>query len=183
MEIYSFKKGKSEDNKEIFTKAYDDYIDQIYRFIYFKVGNKEEAQDLSSAVFLKTWDYMSRNKIRIKTLRALVYKIARNTVIDYYRGKSMAQDSMETLEEGANIIDEEQDVVKSTELSIDMALLKECLDELKDEYREVIVLRFTEELSISEISAILEKPKGSTRVLIFRALKALRELTDQKIKK
>lgn len=180
--ISGSKKDKSGENKEIFTRAYDDYIDQIYRFVYFKVGSKEEAQDLTSAVFLKTWDYINKNKIRKKTLRALIYKIARNAVIDYYRGRSMTQNNMESLDEGLNIIDERQDMIKSIELSMDMTLISESLGELKDEYREVIILRFTEELSISEISSILEKSKGNTRVLLFRALKALRELTDQKIK-
>jgi len=81
--LYSRIKNK---DRQAFVKAYDLYVDQIYRFIYFKVGNKEEAEDLSSAVFLKIWSYLQENNIiDSKTLRSLLYKIARNIIIDHYR--------------------------------------------------------------------------------------------------
>ena len=71
---------------------YDLYTDSIYRYIYFKVGQDEEARDLTSEVFLKAWNYIQDNKITdYKTLKALFYKIARNLVIDHYRRKSNNQ--------------------------------------------------------------------------------------------
>jgi RNA polymerase sigma-70 factor (ECF subfamily) len=170
-------RGKEKKEKEVFIKAYDQYVDQIYRFVYFKVGNPEEAQDLTSTIFLKTWDYIQNNKINHKTLRALIYKIARNSVIDFYRGKSSYQD-IGNLENAVNIIDEKQDIARRAELTSDLLLLEKSLLKLKDEYREVIILRFTEELSIREIAGILDKSRGSTRVLIYRALKALREIIN-----
>ena len=71
------------------------------------------------------------------------------------------------------------------ELKTDLLVLETKLPELKDEYREVIILRFVNELSIKEVAEILDKSKGNTRVLIFRALKALKELleNDEKINK
>lgn len=164
--------------KEIFIKAYDKHMDQIYRFVYFKVGNQEDAQDLTSAIFLKTWDYIQKNKIKTKTLRALIYKIARNTIIDFYRVKS-AKGIDSNLENALNISDEKQNIQKSMELKFDLVIVEKKLMELKDEYREVIILRFTEGFSISEIANVLEKTKGNTRVLIYRALKALREIINQ----
>ncbi|NIA18425.1 MAG: sigma-70 family RNA polymerase sigma factor [Actinobacteria bacterium] len=167
--------------KEIFINAYDEYFDQIYRFIYFKVGNAEDAQDLTSAAFLKAWNYVKDNKIKNKTLRALIYKIARNTVIDFYRSKTAGgQNSaaISSLNGAINIADEKQDIISQAELASDMSLVEKGMMELKDEYREIIILRFTEELSISEIARILEKPKGNVRVLTYRALKALRDVLD-----
>src|SRR3989338_7108037 len=80
--FYKIKKN----DKQAFVKAYDLYIDQLYRFIYFKVGSREEAEDLCSAVFLKTWNYILENSLKErKTLKALLYKIARNLIIDHYR--------------------------------------------------------------------------------------------------
>ncbi len=61
-------------------------------------------------------------------------------------------------------------------MSSDIKLIESKLLELKDEYQEVIILRYVDELSISEISEIMEKPKGNVRVLLHRSLKALREL-------
>lgn len=75
--------------------------------------------------------------------------------------------------------DEKQDVVKALEISSEFELVRAKMMSLKDEYREVVALRFVEELSIGEIADILEKSNGSTRVLIHRALKALKELMSE----
>lgn len=170
-------------DRQAFIKAYDLYIEPIYRFIYFKVGGKEEAQDLTSAVFLKTWNYIQNNSLKDrKTLKALIYKIARTTVIDFYRENSVKKNILigdETVAE-IDLIDERQDLVKKTELDSDISLIEKKLPELKDEYREIIILRFIEELSISEIAEILDKSKGNIRILTYRALKALRELLESK---
>jgi len=78
-------KLKNQD-KEAFIKVYDAYVKDVYRFVYFKVGKEEEAQDLTSMIFLKSWNYIQTNTLSdSKTLRALVYKIARTSIIDYYR--------------------------------------------------------------------------------------------------
>jgi RNA polymerase sigma-70 factor (ECF subfamily) len=175
-----FSKVKKKD-KEAFVEAYDLYIDQIFRFVYFKVGDKEEASDLTSAVFLKTWNYIQDNSVEnIKTLRALIYKIARTTIIDYYRKNSnfnkVTIDGED--EDRIDIKDEKQDIARQAEINSDFGLLEKKMKDLKDEYREVIVLRFIDELSIKEISSVIGKPKNNVRVLIHRALKALRELAD-----
>ncbi len=164
--------------KEVFIEAYDQNVDQIFRFIYFKVGNKEEAQDLTSATFLKAWNYIHKNKINPKTFKALLYRIARNSVIDYYRTKSGLPET--SLEKESDMADDKQDISFRVELTSDLALIESGLLKLKDEYREVIILKYTEELSVAEIAEILEKSKTNTRVLIFRALRALRELVSNK---
>jgi len=173
--LYKIKKN----DKEAFVKAYDLYVDQIHRFIYFKVGSREEAEDLCSAVFLKTWNYILENSLKDhKTLKALLYKIARNLIIDHYRKNKDKETISLDGDNGIQIIDEQQGAVRAMELKTDLLVLETKLPELKDEYREVIILRFVNELSIKEISEILDKPKGNTRVLIFRALKALKELLE-----
>ena len=172
-----FSRLKSKD-KQAFVRAYDLYIDQIYRFVYFKVGSKEEAEDLTSAVFLKTWNYVqSGNAINYKTLRSLIYKIARNAIIDHYRKTSDQKNiSIDSPISEADLIDNNQDLKKQAEIASDMELVEVKLTKLKDEYREVVVLRFINELSIAEIADILDKSKGNVRVLVYRALKALREI-------
>ncbi len=176
-----FSRLKSKD-KQAFIKAYDLYIDKIYRFVYFKVSSKEEAEDLTSAVFLKTWNYIQEgNLINYQTLRSLVYKIARNLIIDHYRKTSHQENiSIDSSVSEANLIDDKQDLKKQAEIASDMALVEAKLTKLKDEYREVVVLRFINELSITEIADILDKSKGNVRVMVYRALKALRELTSKK---
>ena len=176
-----FSRLKSKD-KQAFIKAYDLYIDQIYRFIFFKVGRKEEAEDLTSAVFLKTWNYIKDgNLTNYKTLRALIYKIARNLIIDHYRKVSHEETiAIDNPNIKIDLADVKQDISRQVELTADFIIIENKLSELKDKYREVIILRFINELSIAEIAEILNKSKGNTRVLVFRALKALRELVSEK---
>ena len=178
--LYKIKKN----DKQAFIKAYDLYVDQLYRFIYFKVGSREEAEDICSAVFLKTWNYILQDSLRDhKTLKALLYKITRNSIIDHYRkNKDRGNISLDG-DNGIEVIDEKQNAARNMELKTDLFVLETKLPELKEEYREVIILRFVNELSIKEIADILDKPKGNIRVLIFRALKALKELleSDEKI--
>jgi RNA polymerase sigma-70 factor (ECF subfamily) len=169
--------------REIFIEAYDKYADQIYRFVYFKVGIVEEAQDLTSAVFLKTWNHIQKSgKADPKTLKALVYKIARNAVIDYYRERNVSKNNVpiEDVINNADILDHKQDIAKLLELKDDVILISRRLMELKDEYREIIILRFMDDFSIGEIAGILDKTRGNVRVLVFRALNALREIVNSK---
>lgn len=174
--LYKVKKN----DKEAFIKAYNLYIDQIYRFIYFKVGNREEAEDLSSSVFLKTWNYILENSLKDhKTLKALLYKISRNLIIDHYR-KTRGKETISLDDEnGIKIPDRTQNLNDRLELKADLLVLETKLPELKDEYREVIILRFVNELSIKEIADILDKSKGNVRVLIYRSLNALKELLSK----
>src|SRR3989339_293021 len=104
-------------DKEAFISAYDSYLNDIYRFIYFKVGNREEAEDLTSSVFLKTWNYIQDNNLKsYKTLKALLYRIARNAVIDHYRQKSKRQDISYDAELGFDVEDEKQDNLQKMEM-------------------------------------------------------------------
>lgn len=163
-------------DKEAFVKVYDLYFDDIYRFIYFKVNNREEAEDISSSVFLKTWNYIQNNNLgEFKSLKPFLYQVARNTVIDYYRQKKELKDlSLDHENNGIDIIDEKQDFGKEIDLKREYEEVVKALKELKDEYREVLVMRYINELSISEIAEALHKNKGNIRVIIYRATQALR---------
>ncbi len=165
-------------DKEAFVKVYDLYFDDIYRFVYFKVNNKEEAEDISSSVFLKTWNYIQNNNLgEFKSLKPFLYQVARNTVIDYYRKKSELKDfSLDHEKNNIDVIDEKQDLGREMDLKKDYEQAVKGLKELKDEYREVLVMRHINELSISEIAEALDKSKGNVRVIIYRATQALREV-------
>ena len=167
-------------DKDAFIRAYDLYVEQLYRFIYFKVGNREEAEDLCSAMFLKTWHYILENSLKDqKTLKALFYKISRNLIIDHYR-KTKGRETMSLDDEkGIKITDEKQNLKHDLELKADLLVLESKLPELKDEYREIIILRFINELSIKEIAEVLDKSRGNVRILIYRALNALKGLLSQ----
>ncbi len=168
-------------NKEFFVKVYNKYTDEIYRFIYFKIKNKDDALDVLSTVFLKFWNHVHKNKIKkdLKLVRYLIYKIARNCIIDLYRkeGKiSKVNIDDENIE--IDIPDTSQDIEKDVELSFELVEIEKSLDKLNDKYREILLLKYVNELSIDEISKIVGKSKVNTRVTIHRALKVLKTLVD-----
>jgi len=171
-------------DKEAFTRVYDESVSDIYRFVYFKVGNKEEANDLTSMIFLKAWNHIQNNSLEdSKTLRALIYKIARTTVIDYYResGNKISL-SLDNEDEPLDIRDDSQGQEASQEKidrEADLELIKSKLPLLKEEYREVIVMKFVSDLSLEEIADVTGKKRGNVRVLLHRALNALRELVEE----
>lgn len=167
-------------DREAFIKAYDDFADDLYRFAYFKLGSEEEAKDLVSVIFLKTWNYIQTNSLKdSKTLRALLYKIARNAIIDHYRDKGLSSSiSLEDAPQALEVPDDSQNQEDLIDQKADLELIREKLMLLKDEYREVIIWRFIEDLSMDEIANITGKKKGNIRVLLHRALTALKELLE-----
>ena len=164
---------------EAFSEIYNFYVTPVYRFIYFKVSSKQDAEDITSEVFLKTWQFVTESDDEIENLRALLYRIARNLVIDSYRRKAtqnLTQDA-EVLEAVPD--ERQQRLLEQAESSVEMKSIEHVLRKMKDEYRELIILRYVEDLSISEIAEVLGKSKGSVRVQLHRALKIARELANE----
>jgi len=170
-------------DKEAFIKVYDEYVQDLYRFIYFKVGREAEAQDLTSLVFLKAWQHIQNNSLSdSKTLRALVYKIARHAIIDHYReSSSKLEVSLDDEDNPIEIVDESQDLSEDLDRKNNLALLREQLPLLKEEYREVIVLRFVNDLSLEEIADVTGKSRGNVRVILHRALASLKEMVEKEL--
>jgi len=174
-----FSRLKKKD-KDAFIEAYDLYVNDIHRFVYFKIGHKEEANDLTSIIFLKTWEYIKNNSLTdSRTLRALLYKVARTSIIDYYR-QNQTISSIDDENHPIDVIDDSQSVIEQISLNSDLEIIRKKLPELKIEYREVIIMRFINDLELEEIAEVTGKSKGNVRVLLFRALKALRELIETK---
>ena len=174
-----YKRLKKKD-KEAFIEAYDSYLDDIYRFVFFKVSSQVEAEDLTSQIFLKAWSYIQDNNLKdYKTLKALLYKIARNAIIDHYRKNSKINNqSLDNTDAIIEIPDTKQDLIKNLANKEDVDFLLKKINELKDEYRDVLILRYVNELNVAEIAEVVGKSRGNVRVIIFRATKALREIAE-----
>ena len=168
-------------DKEAFIEVYDNNVKEINRFVYFKIGKREEANDLTSVIFLKAWNHIQNKTLEdANTLRSLLYKIARNSIIDYYRetGNKLTV-SIDDEDHRVDVVDEKTNSLEMMEQNDDIKLIKSQLPFLKEEYREIIIMRFINDLSLEEIAEISGKTKGNIRVLIHRALNALRELVEK----
>lgn len=170
-------KLKAHKDPDAFAALYDIYAKRIYRFVYFKVSGREEAEDITSEVFLKAWNYISEEK-EVKSFSGLLYKIARNCIIDLYRSKAVRHENilLSSLSEGVDLGDAGREATKLNNKLEAQDLIK-VIKKLKLEYQEVLTLRYVDELQIEEIAEITGKGNVAVRVTLHRALKKLKTLS------
>ncbi len=182
--ISRIKKG---DNRA-FQEVYRMMADKVYRFIFFRLPNETESEDVLQNVFLKFWSYAREDKSEVKNLSALLYRLAKNEVADYYRSRARDENdhsaSLETVDleavEYKLSDDKHLKVDWEMDLKINIKNIREKISHLEnDEYREVIELRFFDDLSHKEIAEIMDKPEKNVRVLLHRAVKKLKELMQK----
>lgn len=149
-------------------EIYDMFADRIRRFLAFKLPRNEDADELAGEVFLRGWEYMTSSAVN--NLNAFFFRIARNLVADFYR-KYKITEELDALSEK----DDGISVSEKIALKIESDKLIESLRGIKDEYREVLVMRYLSEMEVGEIASALEKTSNSVRVLLHRAKKALQE--------
>lgn len=156
---------------DAYAKLYDTYVKQIYRFVYFKVSSHEEAEDITSEVFLKAWHYLQEKK-EVKSFSGLLYRMARNAIIDVYRARAAKPEAQ--LNEDVEVGDGGKWYAELTS-KLEAEKVIQAIKKLKQEYQEVITLRYVDELTISEIAEITGKGAVATRVTLHRAITRLKK--------
>jgi len=173
---------RTQRDAEAFGQLYDRYVTQIYRFVYLKLPSREAAEDVTSETFLKFWQHLINNN-DVRHVRALLYKTARNLVVDYFR----KQDSALSLEvvtfstENPSSIDERPLSDRNRQRALmeakaDLSIILEKISRLKEDFRDVLTLRLVDGLGYGDIARILDKTPGHIRVIYHRAMKALEAL-------
>lgn len=167
--------GKAQNgDTEAFSKIYDNFIDQIYRYVFFRV-NRDEALDLTETVFLKVWENIGSYGVGKNYLSSWIYRIAHNLIVDHYRlSKEIAPLEITVPDEKAD-----NNPVAMTERQLSRSYLSKAISKLKKKYQQVIVLKYINELDNREIAQIMKKTEGSLRILKFRALKELRRVMEE----
>ena len=158
-----------EGDMKAFSKLYDHFVDKIYKFVFFKVPSSE-AEDLTENIFVKILENANHYAVQKGSFTTWVYTIARNTVIDFYRTNK----SVLTLDEAMLVQDNSQDNHSKAALVLNSVILKKSIAKLSKKYQDLVVLRFVDDMSYSEIADILNKTEGSVRVDMHRALKQLK---------
>jgi RNA polymerase sigma-70 factor (ECF subfamily) len=156
--------------KREFGKIYEEEIEKIYRFIYLKIGSQEIAQDIASETFLRAWKQFK--EIKIENPRAFLYRIAKNLIVDYYRQK----EKKETLSlEGLVLEEKKNNPLEIAFQNEEMENLYQALKKLKEEYQDVLIWHYLDGLTIKEIAELLDRSENAARIILFRALKSLKE--------
>ncbi len=178
-ENYLLYKVQSKKDPQAYAELYDIYVTSIYRFVYFKVSVHEDAEDLTADAFLKAWHYLTEHT-DIRSFRAVIYRIARNLVIDLYRKRAVRQQVVRIDEEGKfeQMVSDKGDFTKKMQIQHDHTTVLVAINKLKEDYREVLIFKHVEGLSTGEIADILGKNKSHVRVTAHRAIKSLRKILE-----
>ena len=164
--------------RKIFSDIYDRYINKIYRFIFLKVNSQEIAQDLTSETFLRGWESFKEKNEEIENIQAFLYQIARNLVTDHYREKGKAK---VVSAEYWEVTDPRQNLEEKSLLMSDINTIRTALADLKEEYQNVIIWHYLDDLPIREVAKMMGRTEEATRVLLHRALKALKNELNQAV--
>jgi RNA polymerase sigma-70 factor (ECF subfamily) len=165
--------------------VYDAHIEQIYRFVYFKVGNREDAEDITSQVFIKAAQSLDVTQ-QPQTILAWLYQVARTTITDhwrhYYKGVTTSLDEME--EDGPMYLAAEPVIAGGAEVEeFEPAVAKvhAVLALLPENYRRVLELRFLHGCSLKETAAAMQITEANAKVIQHRAIQKAMKVGAQLI--
>ena len=164
-----------EGNSEAFGKLYDIFVKPIYRYVFFRVGERE-SEDLTELIFLKVWENIGQFQSGYRNFSSWLFRIAHNVVIDHYRLHQVEDELTEELLDHRR----EANTSLQAKLHLDQTVLSEAMKELKDHYRQVLILKYMEDFSNEEISHIMGRSQAALRILQFRALKSLRKILERR---
>ncbi|MEE8470493.1 MAG: sigma-70 family RNA polymerase sigma factor [Dehalococcoidia bacterium] len=162
-------------NEAALAALYDEYYDKIARYVFVRVGNRAEAEDIAGEVFLKALESLDSYKERGVPMQSWLFKIAHNLAVDHLRKMSKRK----TIPVDAVQVVDELDPQALAETHIEFARVTTVLEQLTPAQRQVVQLRFFGELSSEEIARVMRKSGGAVRELQSAAIKSLRKLLDE----
>lgn len=154
------------------------YMDSVYHFLYSRLGNREDAEDLTSEVFLKATKQLDSARSEASVAQWL-FTVARTVLADHWRRYYR---SGATVELDDSRVSELPGATQSPELSTESAkLVTEVLDSLSPKYRMVLELRFLRSYTIEETAQAMQLTAGNVKVIQHRALNKAVELAGNRI--
>lgn len=163
--------------RDIFEQAYIDFGDQIFRYVYFRIFDRDMAKDLTQETFYKVWDYLAKGK-EIENLKAFLYRTAHNVTVNAIRAKKPVvslDDMHDTMGFDAADTSAEQTVQNARDV-------REVIDSfsiLKPQDADLMKLRYVDGLSVQEISSVTQMSENNISVKIHRLIERLREYHNQ----
>jgi RNA polymerase sigma-70 factor (ECF subfamily) len=151
---------------------YERFRLSIFRYLYYRLGDQQMAEDLTSEVFLRMIRSLPGLSPNSLSFQAWLFQIARNLAIDHYR-KMSVRDHVQLDE---NVISRDEDIDTSLERNLTSERLRRALSRLNPDQRDVIVLRFVADMPITQVAQTLHKSEDSVKGLQRRGLNTLREI-------
>lgn len=152
-----------------FGELYERYYARVYRYVFHRVANNAEAEDVTALVFMKALEGLPSYQPRKNGFAPWIFRIARNTVVDHYR-RHRRLASLPYLDDTVQDDDPMHDVLGREQ----RAELHAMIRHLSDEQRDVVLMRYAGDLSFAEIAATLQKNEPAIRMLLHRGLRKLK---------
>ncbi len=156
---------------EAFGALYDRHAVRVYRHIYYMMGNPPEAEDLTAQAFLQAWQAIDRYQMRGAPFVSWLLRIAHNLAVSYLRSRKPSTELPETLVDQSRHGNPEETLQRQLE----SARVRKAIMDLRGDQRQVIMLRFVEDLEYPEVAEIVGKSVAAVRVIQHRALHTLRK--------
>lgn len=157
---------------DAFADLYETHLNRIFRYCYYRVGSREDAEDLTEQVFLKAWQALPRYDVRGTPFAAWLARIAHNSTIDYRRTARPTTPIDDSLE----ILDSTRSPEEIAEQRLEAQELAEAIGQLSSIEQSVLALRFVNDLDHKTVARIIDKSVVATRTIQSRALARLGRL-------
>jgi RNA polymerase sigma-70 factor (ECF subfamily) len=154
-----------------FARLYDTYYDRVFRYVLYRVGRVEDAEDLAQKVFLQAWRALGRYHRTEAPFVAWLLTIAHNSTVSFFRSQRPA----DTLE--FDVVDRSpwHDPDTTLESRYEQERIRKAILELSSDQQQVVTMHFLEDFGYPDIAAALGKSEGNVRVIQHRALQQLRK--------
>ena len=164
------------DLQNTFLEAYETYSDSVFRFCFFRLNDRELAKDTMQETFTKAWGMATKGDFQIHNIKAVLYKIAGNLIIDEYRrrGRRGVTQSLEVLQEDG--FDPSEDNTESLVDVLDGQEAIALISKIREPYGESVFMRYVQDLTLSEIAQITGESENTISVRIHRGISILKKL-------
>ncbi len=164
---------RAKKNPQEFGAIYERYVQKIFNYVYYRIGNEPDAQDLTARVFLRAMNHLPAYKERGLPFSAWLYRIAHNLVANWHRDGQRRQTLPLNTQISADSDTAQPDQV--TESNEQTAMLLKVIRTLPSDRQEMLILKFVERLPNAEIARMMRRSEGAVKSLYHRTLLALRK--------
>ncbi len=164
---------RAKTDKEAFGQLYERYVDRIYNYVYYRIGNVADAEDLTAKIFVRAMRHIPNYQDQGVPFSAWLYRIAHNLVANWHRDRSRRQ--IIALDDIVQWHSSGESPEFFAELMEDKERLAQAVRRLPADRQELLTLKFVERLPNAEIGDIMGRSEGAIKSLYHRTLMALRE--------
>ena len=170
--------ARAKEDSEAFGLLYERYVGRIYNYIYYRIGNHHDAEDLTARTFYKALKHFSRYVDRGAPFSAYLYRIAHNIVANWHRDNGRRK--IIPFDGLSITMPRQEEPITMAERKDEQQVLLQAVRRLPPERQQLVILKLVEQMSNAEIAGVMGRTEGAIKSLYHRTLVALREdLTDE----